>query len=63
MKRSILIASGAVVLVLLSAGAAFVGGRLLGSPDVSSDKQGVIVSDSSGEVTTSGVMFKTNTRE
>ncbi len=58
MKRSIWIASGVVALVLLLAGAGFVGGRLLGRSDLSSDNQHVIVSDSGGVVTTSGFMLE-----
>jgi hypothetical protein len=57
MKRSIWIASGVVALVLLLAGAAFVGGRLLGSPDLGSDDQEFIVSDSGGVKTGTGVLL------
>ncbi len=60
MKRSIFIAGGVVVLVLLLGGAAFVGGRLLGSSDLTSDNQDVIVSDSGGEmITGKGVVVET----
>jgi hypothetical protein len=57
MKRSVLISIGAAS-VLLLAGTAFVGGRLLSSPDLTGDHQDVIVSRSGGEVTTSGFMLE-----
>jgi len=51
MKRSILMASGAVALLLLLAGAAFVGGRMLSDQnqlDEGGDGSGIIISDSKG---------------
>jgi hypothetical protein len=59
MKRSILITTGAVALVLFLAGAAFVGGRLLADRESTADSRQVVVSDSGGVVTTSGVMIET----
>ncbi len=58
MKRSIVVTSSVALLTLLG-GAAFVGGRLLGGPDVSSDKQGAIVSGPGGEKIGTGVTFET----
>lgn len=49
MKRSILIASGAVVLVLLLAGAAFVGGRLLSAQDQTGGNEEIVTTSGSGE--------------
>jgi hypothetical protein len=56
MKRSILITSSVVALVLLLGGAAFVGGRLLSSPNVTNGTQGVMVSGS-GDVKTGAVVL------
>jgi hypothetical protein len=59
MKRSILITTGVVALVLFLAGAAFVGGRLLTDRELAADSQQIAVSDAGGGVTTSGVMIET----
>jgi hypothetical protein len=50
MERRILIGCGAVGLTLLLVGAAFVGGWLLGSSDLTAGNQDAITSDSDGEV-------------
>ncbi len=57
MKRSIMITVGVAALVLLQGGAGFVGGRLLSSPDVSSDDQDFLVSGSGDVKTGSGVLL------
>lgn len=59
MKRSIWITSGVAVLVLLLGGAAFVGGRLLGSPDLTVANQDIIVSDSGDVKTSTGAFIET----
>lgn len=57
MKRSFLIIGGVAALVLLLGGAGFVGGRLLSSPDVSSDDQEFLVVGSGDVKTGSGVLL------
>ena len=59
MKRSIWITSGVAAVVLLLAGAAFVGGRLLGSPDLTGANQNIIVSDSGDVKTSTGAFIET----
>jgi hypothetical protein len=59
MKRSTLIATGAVVLVLLLAGAAFVGARLLADRELAADNRQIVVSDSGGGVTALGAKVET----
>lgn len=59
MKRSILITTGVVALVLFLAGAAFLGGRLLTDRELAADSRQIVVSDAGGGVTTSGVMIET----
>jgi hypothetical protein len=54
MNRSTWITTGAVALVLLLAGAAFVGGRLLADPEVTGDNQQLVVSHSGGGEAISG---------
>jgi hypothetical protein len=56
MRRSVLLAGG-MVMILLLAGAAFVGGRLLSRSDPTGDPPDVIVSRSGDAVTTSGYML------
>lgn len=59
MRRSILVTVGVVALIVLWAGAAFMGGRLLADRESSIDSRPIVVSDSGGGVTTSGVMIET----
>jgi hypothetical protein len=51
--------AGLVGLIGLLAGAAFVGGRLLGSPDLVDDNPPIVLSDSGGGVSTSGSLVET----
>lgn len=60
MKRSALIALGVVVFVLLFAGAAYVGGRLFGTSDLAHDNDPVILSDTGGDLATTGFRIETD---
>lgn len=56
MKRSIWLVGGVVTLVLLFAGAAFVGGRLLAATELTSDKQHQVMSGSGDTKSGRGVV-------
>jgi hypothetical protein len=59
MNRSTLIATAAVALALLLAGAAFVGGRLLADRELAADNRQIVMSDSGGGVTVLGTKVET----
>jgi hypothetical protein len=57
MKRSIWLTGGVLALVLFLGGAAFVGGRLLGATELTSDNQDLIVSGSGDKKIGSGTLI------